>query len=478
LLIEVQVYLRAGGAPKLVEPLPPGERPTREDLASERAAALEKPFRIVEHFAAAYGLSVVDREPARRMIVLSGTVAAFTAAMGVQLDEYSGDGRRFRARSGPLFASRAAARVIESVLGFGTRPVARAALGPLAAAAGGGRLPNAYAGLYDFPATPGRGAGQKIALIQFGGEYVASDTIEAFAAMGIAVPTVTTVSRPGAVALADSHLDREIALDVQVAGAVAPNAELVLIFGALGNGGFVDALSHAVHDPGGAHIISVSYGVVEEEWDADALKTFRSVLADAATLGITVIAATGDLLATSGYDGEAHVSYPASDPHVLACGGTTLRTDAAGGLSEAVWNDGVSGTGGGISTCCERPAYQAKLTIPHHATGNAKGRGLPDVSAIADRSVGYRIRCHGAWVVEGGTSAVAPLWAGLIALVNEGKGRTIGFANPALYGAAQAFNDVILGDNKADGIGYAATSGWDPCTGLGSPRGQRLYELL
>jgi kumamolisin len=174
-------------------------------------------------------------------------------------------------------------------------------------------------------------------------------------------------------------------------------------------------------------------------------------------------------------DGRAHVDFPASSPHVLACGGTRLEADGARIRRELVWNEVEGGaTGGGISDFFAVPSYQAHARVP--ASINAPhfhGRGVPDVSGNADPATGYRVRVDGHDTIIGGTSAVAPLWAAIIARRNEASGRPLGYANPALYAtmSAEAFRDVTSGSNGA----FEASRGWDPCTGLGSPRGGKFW---
>ena len=99
---------------------------------------------------------------------------------------------------------------------------------------------------------------------------------------------------------------------------------------------------------------------------------------------------------------------------------------------------------------------------------------MPDVAGDADPESGYRVRVDGSETVFGGTSAVAPLWAGLIALINQAKGSPIGFINPKLYANPTALNDITQGNNGA----FSATPGWDACTGLGSPNGDQLETIL
>ena len=122
------------------------------------------------------------------------------------------------------------------------------------------------------------------------------------------------------------------------------------------------------------------------------------------------------------------------------------------------------------------PAWQAGLTVTSSRGGGSplEMRGVPDVAGDADPQSGYSVRVDGQDTVIGGTSAVAPLWAGLIALINAAKGNPVGFINPALYNNAAALNDVRTGNNGD----FAASGGWDACTGLGSPIGSKVANVV
>jgi kumamolisin len=192
---------------------------------------------------------------------------------------------------------------------------------------------------------------------------------------------------------------------------------------------------------------------------------------------VTITVACGDDGSTDGGTGN-NVDFPASSPHVLACGGTTLRGSGTTISSEVVWNELASGegaTGGGVSNLFPLPTWQASSKVPAPTTPGG-GRGVPDVAGDADPATGYEVRVDGETMVIGGTSAVAPLWAGLIALANQKNGVAAGFANPTLYGvgAAKAFRDITQGNNGA----FAAGPGWDACSGQGSPVGSAVIQLL
>jgi len=193
-------------------------------------------------------------------------------------------------------------------------------------------------------------------------------------------------------------------------------------------------------------------------------------------LGVSVCCASGDSGSSDGVaDGEAHVDFPASSPNVLACGGTNLQSSKGKITSEVAWNDASGATGGGVSETFSLPSYQAKANVPVSVNpSHFKGRGVPDVSGDADPATGYQVRVDGRSAVFGGTSAVAPLWAALIALLNQQHGSPRGFWNPSLYTApAGSFHDITSGNNGA----YQCGPGWDACTGLGSPNGVGLSVL-
>jgi len=268
-------------------------------------------------------------------------------------------------------------------------------------------------------------------------------------------------------------------LDVEVVGGVAPGTAIVAYFAPNTDRGFHDALIDAVHAARRPAAVSVSWGAPEADWSPQARAALDAAIADAGILGITVCCAAGDNGSADGLsDGLAHVDFPASSPHALACGGTRLEGSGAAILSETAWNDGPGGgaTGGGVSDVFPRPAWQSAAAVPVTVNpGGRRGRGVPDVAGDADPQSGYRVRVDGTDAVYGGTSAVAPLWAGLIARLVQATGAPVGFLNPRLYASLSAdLYDVTRGSNGA----YTAGPGWDACTGLGSPDGARLLAGL
>jgi kumamolisin len=447
----------------------------------------------VEDFAQAHGLDVVEVQPSQRRLVLSGTVAKLSAAFHVQLARYEHSRGVYRGRTGPVQIPEPLAPIVQGVFGLGNRPQLRThfrVLGNSAAGAKQSRVGNTafsplqIAQLYNFPADLD-GRGQCIGLIELGGGYHITDLTHYFAQLGIPRPKTTSRSIDGG----HNHPngdpngpDGEVQLDIEVAGALAPKAKLIVYFAPNTDAGFLDAITTAIHDTHNTpSVISISWGAAESEWTAQAMQAMDDVFQDAVALGITVCCASGANGSSDGVsDGRAYVDFPASSPHVLACGGTHLEGMATAISKESVWNDGAQGgaTGGGVSEVFALPAWQAGAHVPPSVNpGKRSGRGVPDVAGNADPVTGYQVLIDGQSFVIGGTSAVAPLWAGLIALFNQKLGRSVGYLNPSLYAlptAAQAFHDITTGNNDA----YLARPGWDACTGLGSPNAVRLLSAL
>ena len=474
--VHVSVYLK---------PVPDeGEATDREQLAAQRASTYASAIDQVTQFAQANNLSVEAVDPARRLVRLAGSVADAQAAFRTTLSCYQDQGREFRGREGTLQLPQALQDVVEAVLGLDTRAQAQTRRIVANAVQAAGFLPNVVAQLYGFP-TSVTGAGQTIALIELGGGYLDSDTSAAFSAMGLTPPSVTAVSVDGGqnTPTPDDGADGEVALDIQVAGGAAPGAAIAVYFSPNTSAGFADAISQAVHDTANKpSVISISWGSAESNWTAQTVAALNSALQDAGSLGVSVFVASGDNLSTDSVnDGQVHVDFPAASPYAIGCGGTQLNASGGAVASEVVWNDGNSGTGGGISSLFPVPAFQNGVTLPVDASTGAAGRGVPDVAGNAAPGTGYLVVVGGQTQQVGGTSAVAPLWAGLAALINQGAARPVGFFLPALYASAgTSVREIVDGNNIPSGsqLGYVAGPGWNACTGLGVPNGQALFDSL
>ena len=338
--------------------------------------------------------------------------------------------------------------------------------------------------IYDFP-NELDGSGQCIALIELGGGYKQSDLKTYFNDLGIPMPKVTWESFGGAKnhPTGPQGPDTQVMLNIEVAGAVAPGAHIVVYFAPNTSEGFLGAIETAIADEvNRPSIISISWGGPETSWTPEIMTKFDLAFKTAAGRGITVVCAAGDNGVTDGViDGKAHVDFPASSPWVLACGGTRLTVSASKVVSEVVWNDGTSGTGGGISSVFPLPDWQSRANVPTGEDGH-QGRGIPDVAANASPETGYSIYAHGHSIVVGGTAAATPLWSGLIALLNQGLGRNIGNINSELYsdiGPAGVLRGITEGNNSVNDIkGYTAGPGWNACAGWGTPNGTKLLQAL
>lgn len=482
-MIEVSVILKPKA--RALVPSEGGAAVSREEFATKHGAdngAIE----MVKQFAKENKLTVGEVSVERRTVKLEGTAADMMRAFEVRLDRYEHDGHQYRARTGGIKIPQELAHSVEAVLGLDDRPQAkphfrvRGERSPRAAAATAvSYTPRQVAQLYQFPLDVD-GTGQTVAILELGGGYQPADLKNYFSSLGVKEPTVISVSvdhGKNEPTNPDSA-DGEVLLDIEVVGAVAPGAKIAVYFAPNTSQGFQDALTTAIHDATNKpSVISISWGGAESTWTTQAMTAFDSAAQDAAALGVTICSASGDNGSSDGVnDGLNHVDFPASSPHILACGGTSLRSANGAIKNETVWNDGAQGGagGGGFSNQFPLPAWQVSASIKPPSGG---GRGVPDVSGDADPETGYKVLVDGKSLVIGGTSAVAPLWSGLIALLNEKLGKPLGFLLPAFYGLPQsagAFHDIITGSNGA----FSAGSGWDAATGLGSPSGENLLQAL
>ena len=482
---------------------PVGQRQylTLAELES-RFGASSSDLDAVETVAQRHDLRIVARSRVAREITLEGRMGDLLAAFPANVQLYHHARGPYRGRRGQVSVPQELEEIVTGVFGFDTRPHQRMPrrLAPSTQDGPGGangEVSTFFAKRYQFPEKSGDavldGAGQTIAIIELGGGFRQSDLTVFFREAGLRVPHVSSVALDGArnsPSTADSA-DGEVMLDIEVAGAVAPMARLVVYFGPnSGDKGFLDAISRAIHDaehhPG---VVSISWGGPEPT-EQQAVKAYSELFKAAAALGITVCAASGDhgtaVDESDQWDDLIHVGHPASDPMVLGCGGTQIE-----GELDVVWNDGTpfgpnepGGGGwasvGGISQIFPVPAYQEGIAMPTSLARNPKpGRGVPDISMSATN---YFTRVDTSEGAAGGTSAVAPLMAAFVALLNQAKGKNVGFLNPFLYqnGGAGLFTDVLTGTNaiKDTTAGYVAGKGWNACTGLGTPIGMAILQKL
>lgn len=300
--------------------------------------------------------------------------------------------------------------------------------------------PRAVAAAYGCPVDQHDGSGVVIGVIELGGAYNASD----MQAMGLGAVDVTVIGVDGATPRSDgpNGADGEVALDIQVIGAVAPGAKQKIFFAPNTDQGFLDAISQAV---GQCDFVSISWGGPESSWSRQTVQAYSQVFAAARAKGVVVFAASGDAGSQDGTRSNV-TDYPASDPSVVGCGGTKLLLNADGSrASEVTWDDSdtQSATGGGVSRF-----------FP--------GRTVPDVAGNASPSTGYLVSADGQKFPIGGTSAVAPLYAAMCAVVKQAYGKPFDFSNVVAANPTICF-DVTIGDNG----GYRAGPGRDNVTGWG-----------
>jgi kumamolisin len=491
---------RRKDAPALADPSKAGKAHkvlSHEAFASQYGAAQSDVDQVIA-FAKEHGLAVVETSLPRRTVILSGNVEQMNAAFGVELGIYKSPTETYRGREDAVNLPPTLIDIVEGVFGLDNRRMARRAAATHAPAVSHKAkplTPQQVATLYDFP-TPFNATGQTIGLLEFGGGYESGDIEAFFEKLGLTTPALTAVGIDGATNSAASDPDSsvEVALDIDVSGAVAQGAQIAVYFAPWTEQGWVDAISTAVHPAAGQpapSVISISWGWPELEsiqglsWTQAAIDAVSATFQEAASLGITIFVASGDHGSSCGLSGKkAHVGYPGSDPWITSCGGTILSNVSKSSFKENTWQDHDGwATGGGISDVFTTvPSWQSTANLPGSVNDGHKGRGIPDVAGNADNASGYDLgTVVGQQIgVVGGTSAVAPLYAGLVALLNAKRGSPAGYLNPILYSNPGVCRDVDDGISNATGSapGYKSGKGWDACTGLGSIDGNKLLAVL
>ncbi len=461
--------------------------------------AKEEDLKRIRAFAAAHHLNETAVHPEAGTMKLSGKVADLNQAFKIDLEHFEHPDYEFRSHRDEVSLPEPLNEIVKVVLGLDNRPQLTPHFhileeGEIRAVASSQNQPqpfnpNEVASLYNFPQASNLSE-QCIGIIELGGGYNEKDLSDYFGSLGLPTPTVTSVSVDGATNTPTGNpnsADGEVVLDIEVAGAVAPGVNIVVYFAPNTDAGFLNAINTAIHDKNNnPSVLSISWGSAEANWTKQAMDAMDQAFQDAAKLGVTVTSAAGDQGSSDGAsDGRVHVDFPASSPHVLACGGTELFASNGQITREVVWDESrSSATGGGVSEVFPLPDWQKGFNIPVNANpGGTTGRGVPDVAGDADPTTGYKVLVDGKMMIVGGTSAVAPLWAGLIAILNQKLGQDVGFLNPIIYNQhveQSAFHDIINGTNDTSWLpnAYRANQGWDACTGLGTPNGQKLLEQI
>lgn len=311
---------------------------------------------------------------------------------------------------------------------------------------------------YNFPKMGTNFADRTVAIIELGGGYNPQTVYDYCHSLGVKTPRLYghNVETGSNAPDGPDGADGEVGLDIDVVAAVAPGIKILVIFAPNTTNGFIAAIQACHTYPLKPDDASLSWGAPEDSWDSAAMEVINNEIQACVNAGINVFVAAGDNGSSDGEAG-AHVDFPASSPYAIACGGTKLILNSDGTRhSEVVWNEqlfGEGATGGGISTT---------------------GRKVPDIAGNADPNSGYIVDIDGQQSVIGGTSAVAPLMAALNVLLNSNLDKPVANLKDVLYANPSVCFDVVNGNNGA----YSANVGYDCCTGLGVPDGQKLLKVL
>lgn len=441
------------------------------------------------------GIVVGAVAPNRLLIDARGSVAAVERAFGVRINTYRVKGRTVYAPAGDPSVPSSLANVILNVGGLDNAGVyhrsSSLAAGPKAGSGpGGGYTPSELRTAYDMNSLVSsyNGSGQTVAIFELDG-YTASDVNAYLSYYGLGSAKYSNVLVDGATNTAGAGAI-EVELDMEVVSAIAPGATQKIYIGPNSTQGVNDTYNRIVTD-NIAKVTSISWGLCERDSGNSELQALDNIFAQGAAQGQAFFSASGDSGAYDCNDSSLAVDSPAGDPNVVGVGGTNLSTGSGGSYSgETVWSCTTctsrspkgSGGGGGLSTYFAKPSYQ---TGPGTTNSYSNGkRQVPDVAADADPASGYSVYCtvtaagcssSSAWISVGGTSAAAPLWAGIAADTNQylaAQGKPVlGNANAKLYQLFNttqtypAYHDVTSGNN----LYYPATSGYDQASGIGTP---------
>lgn len=446
----------------------------------------------VEDFFVKHNLTIVESRRDCATVIVSGTAEQFNVIFGIQLVEVTEPNRSYITHSGNINIPQHLQDVIQEVLGLDNSiDVTPSLIKPNPSYVSDPNsvhlTPQQMTAAYNFP--DATGADVCVGIIQFGGGYTEQNLIDSFGINELSIPTIVPYSAGSTNNPGNNTESGEVVLDSLMVGGAAPDAKQVVYFGSgTSIQGWVNVFNAAVNDTvNNPSVLSVSWATSEAlYW----VRNVDTILQSAIAKGITIVAASGDLgtKGPSSLSINPTVCYPAASPYVLAVGGTTLQLDPDNKIAnEYAWNQGNYSSGSGISSIYVAPSWQKRITAQQYPSGSVVGvprRAIPDVAANADPATGalfyYGLSNYAGHT--GGTSAAAPLWAGLIARIVELVGSNIGLLQPILYANSNTLNDITQGNNALPSIGvptgYSATPGWDAVTGLGSPNGQAIYNLF
>lgn len=474
------------------------------DAATEAFSAPEAEIDRVADYLRGLGFKIVETDPAASHVVIRGRLAAYEKAFGIVFVIYDHPKGQYLSYKGRVRLPSEVRRFVTEVLGLDQRSMARPHLHHPAFLG----LPQAVtkvARIYRFPTTNAQG--ECIAIVSLGGGFYRSDIKEYFRRRGLPPPKVDIILADGVKNQPAKRSDVrkylaafrksvesgvpptqslppdleeqiewtiETTMDIQLVGTFAPGARIALYLGKNDEAGKVHALANAITDSKRTpSVITCSWGEGEDESTQQSLDALTDLFVQAGLRGITVCVSTGD----GGSPPGTPINSPASNPWVLACGGTSL---SAGGSKEKVWDEPIGSlilaSTGGFSTVFPLPSWQIAATAQDRPPQGDPGRGVPDVAAKADLRTGYTVRIAGVDAAMGGTSAAAPAWASLAALINHKLGLRAGFFAALLYTLPfrGGTRDIVEGRTQS----FKAHIGWDACTGWGSPVGVALLKAL
>jgi len=453
---------------------------------------------LVADWATDHDLTVIEANINSATVKLSGTAEQYNNIFNITLQTVTANDREYITHTGSITIPTDIDAVVDLILGldnsvsfFHNAILETTTSGPLDPNLISSPTPVDLALAYKFPRAPGgdlvQGNGACVAIIELGGGWTTQNLTSTFGRISQPNPTVVDVSVDGGVNDGGVSGDSaEVMLDIYCVGAVVPAAKIAMYFAPNSFQGFIDTIITPTNDTvNNPSVISVSWGTTDTNWSSTSRNAFEAALAAAVVKGITVFIAAGDYGVRAISGGPTYtVQYPGTSPYCICAGGTVVSINNDYSIaSEVPWgtSGGSFAGGGGVSGIFSVPTWQTGFNsklYPGGTVSSLTGRGIPDVSAMATGYTFYYLNSN----VSGtflGTSATAPLLAGMMARLNQMSGGRIGFVNADWYAVrTTAFNDQTSGDNHGGNtVGYMADTGWDAATGLGSPIGTELYKL-
>jgi len=436
-------------------------------------------------------LSVEEAHHGQSVVKVKGTIGTFNRLFNIVLQDVTTDERTYMMPDVEPTIPLDIASIVESVPGFDQSFLAKKNIKIADAVLANPDLavtPVQMATAYSIPS--GNAYGACIGIFELSLNYTVGndyregwyqpDVDASFSRIGLASPSITTVrvTSSGTAPYFHTASSGESMLDIYCAGAVAPGAKLIYYISPnSGTQSILDNINAAVNDTvNNPSVISISWGLGDGT-------QYDSAFQAAIVKGITCFVSSGD-------SGANNLSMAASvcSQYMISSGGTTISLNGSNQItSEVAW----SGSGGGISASIALPSWQSGLTSTTKTVSSTgtpttlPRRAIPDISAPADPNTGFQFyfggtsSAIGTLSQIGGTSASAPLLAGIWARLNQQLGQRIPFNMTTWYSNSSLFNDITSGDNRNNlTTGYTTTAGWDPVTGMGTPKVAQIYKYF